>query len=223
MKITETLLQLLYPPKCLLCRKILAKDELDLCRKCRADGPECINFRKKLPFIDSWAAVWYYEGNARRSLLRYKFRGARNYAQGYGRLLAMKLLEEHPEGFDLLTWVPISSIRRFFRGYDQVELLAHAVGLELGMEPMPLLRKIRHNRPQSSIVGEAKRRANVLGAYRAENAELLRGKRILLLDDIITTGATAGECARVLLTAGAKEIHFGAMAVARHQANNKVR
>lgn len=223
MKITETLLQILYPPKCLLCRKILAKDELDLCHKCRVDGPECANFRKKLPFIDSWAAVWYYEGNARRSLLRYKFRGARHYVQGYGRLLGMKLLEEHPEGFDLLTWVPISSIRKFFRGYDQVELIALAVGQELGREPVPLLRKTRHNRPQSRIVGEAKRRANVLGAYRVENIDILENKRILMLDDIITTGATAGECARVLLTAGAKEIHCGAMAVARHQSNTKVR
>ena len=85
------------------------------------------------------------------------------------------------------------------------------------------MKKIRHNRPQSGIVGDAQRRANVLGAYRVENPELLRGKRIILLDDIITTGATAGECARVLLTAGAKEVHCGAVAVARHQANNKVR
>lgn len=223
MKFVNWLLALLFPPKCLLCKRVLKDDELDLCRKCRVNGPECANFRKKLPFIDSWAAVWYYEGNARRSLLRYKFRGKPNYATGYGRLLAMKLQEAHPDGMDLLTWVPISRLRRLRRGYDQVELLAQAVGQELGMEPVPLLRKIRHNRPQSRIIGEAKRRANVLGAYRAENAELLQGKRILLLDDIITTGATAGECARVLLTAGAKEIHCGAMAVARHRSNNKVR
>lgn len=223
MKFVNWLLALLFPPKCLLCKRVLKDDELDLCRKCRVNGPECANFRKKLPFIDSWAAVWYYEDNARRSLLRYKFRGKPNYATGYGRLLAMKLQEAHPDGMDLLTWVPISRLRRLRRGYDQVELLAQAVGQELGMEPVPLLRKIRHNRPQSRIIGEAKRRANVLGAYRAENAELLQGKRILLLDDIITTGATAGECARVLLTAGAKEIHCGAMAVARHRANNKVR
>ena len=223
MKFVTWLLSLLFPPKCLLCRRVLADDELDLCRKCRVNGPECANFRKKLPFIDSWAAVWYYEDTARRSLLRYKFRGKRNYAQGYGRLLAMKLQEAHPEGFDLLTWVPVSSLRKFTRGYDQVELLARSVGQELGLEPMPLLRKIRHNRPQSGIIGDAKRRANVLGAYRVENPEILRDKSILLLDDIITTGATAGECARVLLTAGAKEIHCGAMAVARHRANNKVR
>lgn len=223
MRLSDFVLNLLFPPKCLLCRHILADHELDLCHKCRIDGPECTNYQKKLPFIDSWAAVWYYEDTARRSLLRYKFRGARSYANGYGRLLAMKLQEVHPEGFDVLTWVPISRLRRFTRGYDQVELLAQAVSSELGMEPMPLLRKIRHNRPQSSIIGDAQRRANVLGVYRVENPELLQGKKVLLLDDIITTGATAGECARVLLTAGAKEIHCGAMAIARRRSNNKVR
>ena len=223
MKLLDELWQLLFPPKCLLCRRVLKDNELDLCRKCRIDSPECTTFRKKLPFIDSWTAVWYYEDNARRSLLRYKFRGARSYAQGYGRFLAMKLQEAHPDGFDVLTWVPTSFLRRLFRGYDQVELIAQSVGRELGIEPMQLLRKVRHNRPQSGIVGEAKRRANVLGAYRAVNTEFLQGKRIVLLDDIITTGSTAGECARVLLTAGAKEVHCGAMAVARHQANNKVR
>ena len=88
---------------------------------------------------------------------------------------------------------------------------------------MPLLHKIRHNRPQSGIIGDAQRRANVLGVYRVENPELLQGKKVLLLDDIVTTGATAGECARVLLTAGAKEIHCGAMAIARRRSNNKVR
>ena len=223
MGILDWLWQLLFPPKCLLCRRILRDEELDLCRECRTDGPECTNFRKKLPFIDSWTAVWYYEEDARRSLLRYKFRGARSYAKGYGRLLAMKLLESQGDGFDLLTWVPVSPLRKLTRGYDQVELLANAVGKELGIPPIRLLRKIRHNKPQSGIVGEAKRRANVLGVYRVENPELIKGKRIVLLDDIITTGTTSGECARVLLTAGAKEVHCGAMAAARHQANNKVR
>ena len=223
MKLLNWLCDILFPPKCLLCRRILADDELDLCHSCRIHGPECPNSQKKLPFIDSWAAVWYYEDTPRRSLLRYKFRGKRNYAQGYGRLLAMKLQQAHPEGFDILTWVPVSPLRKWKRGYDQVELLAHAVGKELNLVPMEVLRKIRHNRPQSGIVGDARRRANVLGVYRVENPEVLQGKRVLLLDDIITTGSTAGECARVLLTAGAKEIHCGAMAVARHRANNKVR
>ena len=172
--------------------------------------------RIKLPFIDGWPAVWRYDGPVRESILRFKFHRKRVYAESYGRLLAMKILQEFPEGFDCLAWVPVSRWRKFCRVYDQVVQLAYAVGRELDMEPVKLLRKIRNNRVQSSIVGEAQRRANVLGAYRAENAELLREKRILLLDDVITTGATLGECARVLLTAGAKEIYCAAVATARH-------
>ena len=126
----------------------------------------------------------------------------------------MKLAGEYPEGFDLLTWVPISPIRKFFRGYDQVEELAKAVGRELQMKPQRTLRKIRHNRPQAGIRGAAERRANVLGVYRMAKHADVRDKRILLLDDVITTGATAGECARVLLTAGAREVHLGCIAAA---------
>jgi predicted amidophosphoribosyltransferase len=112
--------------------------------------------------------------------------------------------------------VPVSRLRRFRRGYDQVELLAKAVGKELGQKPVRLLKKIRNNPPQSGISGQAERRANVLGAYRIIDAAAVTGKRILLLDDVITTGATAGECARVLLTAGASQVHLGAVAAARH-------
>ena len=206
--------ELLFPPKCILCRKLLTKDELDLCRHCRVEAPEYPQGKLKIQFLDSFAAIWYYEDDVRRSLLRYKFYGARHYAESYGRILAMKVLQEYPEGFDMLSWVPISRLRKLRRGYDQVELLAKAVGRELGMEPVPLLRKIRNNPPQSGIVGQAQRRANVLGIYRmAENVQV-EGKRILLLDDILTTGATAGECARVLLTAGAAEVHCAVVAAA---------
>ena len=215
MKLYHFLMSLLFPPKCVLCGKLLEKQELDLCKDCRIDAPEYPNRKNTLQFLDSFAAVWYYEGNVRRSLLRYKFRGARSYASAYGRLLAMKLLEVYPDGFDCLTWIPVSRLRKFRRGYDQVELLAQAVGKELGMTPVPLLKKVRHNRPQSGIYGAAERRANVLGAYREIDREAIAGKRILLLDDILTSGATAGEAARVLKTAGAKEVHCAAMAAAR--------
>ena len=215
MRLYHYLIRLLFPPKCILCGKLLKKEEQDLCRECRCDSPEYPNRKENLQFLDSFTAVWYYEGNVRRSLLRYKFYGARSFASGYGRLLAMKLLQSNPEGFDCLTWVPVSRLRKFRRGYDQGQLLAESVGRELGMTPVPLLKKVRHNRPQSGIRDAAKRRGNVLGVYREENREILSGKRILLLDDILTTGATAGECARVLLTAGAKEVHCAAVAAAR--------
>ena len=219
--IHKLLTELLFPPKCILCGKLLKKDETDLCRTCRVESPVCDKNNLKFPFLDSWAAVWYYKGNIRKSLHRYKFRNARHYAPAYGRMLAMKLMQEYPEGFDVLTWVPVSRWRKFTRGYDQVELLAEAVGKELGMVPVRTLEKLRNNRPQSRISGVARRRANVLGIYRAAAPEAVDGKRILLLDDIVTTGATAGECARVLLTAGAKEVYLGCVAAALHHKQDK--
>lgn len=215
MKLLQRLWKLLFPPKCILCRKVLEKDETDLCRHCRIDSPECNSSARKLPHISKWAAVWYYEGTVRESILRFKFRGVRSYAPAYGRLMAMALQRQEMQNFDLLTWVPTGRWRKLRRGYDQVELLARAVGNELGVEPVSLLKKVRNNPPQSGITGDAQRRANVLGVYRVRDVKVLAEKRILLLDDVITTGATVGEAARVLLTAGAKEVYCGAVAMAR--------
>lgn len=212
MRVYYRLMDLLFPPKCILCGNLLTKAETDLCGKCRVDAPEYPVRKTKPQFLDSFAAVWYYEESVRGSLLRFKFRGARSYAAAYGRFVAMKLLKTHPEGFDVLTWIPVSPLRKLRRGYDQVELIARAVGRELDMTPVSTLKKIRHNRPQSGIAEAEKRRANVLGAYRATCPEQLAGKRVLLLDDILTTGATMSEAARVLKTAGAKEVHGAAVA-----------
>lgn len=216
MKLLDFVLDLLYPPKCLLCDGVLERNQLDLCPDCRVHQPICPISKNKLPFVDSWLALWYYEENAKESLRRYKFRGKRCYAPGYGRLLAMKIQQELEGEFDLITWIPVSKRRRFKRGYDQVQLLAEAVGKELNMAPLPCLRKIRDNPPQSGISGHAQRRANVLGAYEAVNRAQFSGKRILLLDDILTTGSTSEECAKVLLTAGAASVHLAAIAAANH-------
>lgn len=207
--------ELLFPPKCVLCRKLLEKEELDLCRHCRTHVAECGTSRRKIPYLDSRTVVWYYENDVRGSLIRYKFHRARHYANSYGRLLAMKLLREGKHDVDLVTWVPVSKRRKFSRGYDQVELLGRALCKELDLPFVPCLKKIRHNATQSTIKGEAQRRANVMGVYRSVNGSQFAGKRILLLDDIITTGATISECAKILKIAGAKEVHGAAIAATR--------
>ena len=209
------LADLLFPPKCILCRKVLDLGEVDLCHECRTNGSEHPDGKLKLSFIDSWSALWYYEDNVRGSLLRYKFFGHRHLAAGYGRLLAIALQQEL-EDYDLLTWVPISTLRKLRRGYDQVELVAEAIGKEAQLLPISTLKKIRHTRPQSKLKTVEHRRANVLGAFAVKEPGSIRGKRVLLLDDIVTTGATAGECARMLKLAGAKKVHLAAIAAARH-------
>jgi ComF family protein len=221
MKLFTLINHLLFPEKCVLCGQILRKEQLDLCSKCRIDQPECAVSREKYPYLDSWIALWDYRDNVRHSLLKYKFSGRRNYAAAYGRLLSMKLLREDRTGVDLITWIPISQKRLKKRGFDQVELLAHKVSQELQIPAMALLWKKRDNPQQSRIVGNAQRRANVLGVYRSLDPELFRGKRVLLLDDIITTGATVSECARTLLLAGAKDVRCAAMAVAPHEHKTK--
>lgn len=208
--------QILFPPKCILCGKILENGETDLCRQCRATAPEYPQGKLKLQFIDSTAAVWYYRGSVRHSLHRFKFRKATFLAEPYGRMLAMKVMSSGMEGINLVTWVPIHPLRKLWRGYDQDELLARVVARELGLPCVPLLKKIRNNRPQSGISGHAHRRANVLGVYEPVNRAQLPGAKILLVDDILTTGATASECARVLLTWGAEEIYCAVVASAHH-------
>ena len=206
------ILNLYFPPKCVLCRTVLDAQETDLCHQCRTDTEEFRKPSRKISFVAGWTAMWYYNGNVRHSMLLYKFYGRRSYGSVYGRLLAMKLYEKPLCDYDILTWVPVSKRRKWRRGYDQTELIAKSVGQELGTPAVPVLVKRRHTRPQSRLLDPAKRKANVMGAFTVLDAKQIAGKRILLLDDIITTGATVSECARVLLTAGANEVHCAAVA-----------
>ena len=207
---------LIFPPKCVLCKKLLSRDETDLCHQCRRDAPVFSKGKIKFSFVAGWTSLWYYKDNVRKSLLRYKFSHYRSYAPTYSRLLAMKLQTTGFDGFDVLTWVPVSRLRRIKRGFDQVELLARETAKQLGVEAVPCLKKIRHTPPQSTLRSAAQRRANVLGAFRVIAPEAVAGKRILLLDDIITTGATLSECARTLILAGAQQVQCATLAVAPH-------
>lgn len=204
---------LLFPPKCVLCRRLLRANETELCHSCRTDSPEFFHSKRNIPFIAHWTAIWYYKENVRSSIHRFKFYNARGYANTYGKLLAMKLQQE---SFDILTWVPVHFLRRLRRGYDQSELIAAVTAKELGVTSMGVLKKVRHTAPQSTRRDAAHRRGNILNAYRVRDPEVIQGKRILLLDDVITTGATASECAKTLLTSGAKEVIFAAVAAASH-------
>lgn len=208
--------ELLYPPKCVFCQKTLPRGQVDLCPNCRANAPEFTKTKIKHSFIAQWTSLWYYKDMARRSILRYKFYSRRSYALTYGRLLAMKLQKEGMDRFDLLTWVPVSPLRRFRRGFDQVELLANAVGKELQLPTVRILKKIRHTPPQSGIRDAFARRANIIGAYKVLSPPLVADKRILLLDDVITSGATASECAKMLRASGAKEVLFASIAAAEY-------
>lgn len=220
MKRPNWITRLIFPDKCLLCGKLLQTPGIYLCPKCLAGTPEALKLKQKIPFLSGAFALWYYEGAVRISILRYKFRRRRGYARDYGITLAGKLAEFQKQ-YDLITWVPVSSLRKLKRGFDQVELVTRILCKELGVPPVPCLKKIRHTPPQSGIASAAQRRANVLGAYKVLDPEMVKGKRILLLDDIITTGATISECAKTLMATGAKEVYGVAIATTRQYKSNQ--
>lgn len=215
MMLLAALWEALFPRKCVFCGGFLTREETDLCARCRKDAPALPPHRRRLRYIEAWTAPFCYEEPVRGSILRYKFGGRRSYAGAYGRLVAMAVSRDLDCRPELLVPVPLSRRRRFRRGYDQTALLAEAVSRDLGIPVVRALKKIRHNPAQSGLREAAARQANVLGAYAVRDAGAIRGRRVLLLDDVITTGATAGECARVLLTAGADAVCCAALAARR--------
>ena len=210
--IREHILSLFFPHRCILCQKALPAGQTDICHSCRSETEDFPKTNYKISFVAGWTSMWYYNDKVRHSMLLYKFYSRRSYGDIYGRLLAMKLLRDPLCQYDILTWVPVSARRKWRRGYDQVELIALSCGQELMTPAVATLRKIRHTKPQSRLSDFARRKANVLGAFAVIDPAAVAGKRILLIDDIITTGATVSECSRVLLTAGAKEVHCAAVA-----------
>ena len=208
--------ELAYPGKCVFCRCLLEDHQTDLCAQCRQDAPVHPGGKFKLSFIARWTAVWYYKDAARRSIMRYKFGSRPHYAPFFGRQLAMRIRNDRLDDFDVLTYVPASLLRKLRRRFQQVRYLAEHVARELGVSVVPVLKKTRHTQPQHRLRTADQRRANILGAFRVTDPEQIRGKRVLLIDDILTTGATASECARVLLTAGAAEVTVACLAAAAH-------
>ena len=202
MKLLGWFLDLLYPPKCVFCRRLLHREETEVCKTCRAELDEIGHSLKRGQFFDGCHSVFYYENTIAEALKRFKFGGRSEYAACFARMMAMRLLRERVE-FDLITWAPVSRKRLRKRGYDQSYLLAREVAKELGAPCVRTLRKHKDRHPQSSQNNFAARQANALNAYEAVEPKNFYGKRVLVIDDVITSGATLSECCRVLKTAGA--------------------
>lgn len=217
MKLLDAALDLLYPPKCPFCGKV--QETRGICPACRKALPwtEGDQGLKTLPGGTVCAAPLWYEGLAREGLLRFKFQGAAAAAEPLGELIAQCAAERFSGAFDVVTWVPVSRRRLRKRGYDQAQLLAESACRVWGVRPERLLRKTLDNPAQSGLSEAAARRANVLGVYEAADPEKLRGRRVLLVDDICTTGATLAECARTLRAAGAEQVACVTAALTREK------
>lgn len=217
------LLDLLFPPRCIFCRSILKQGECGICAHCQKELPWITGeeANQKFEFVSSCVSPLRYQGEVRESVHRYKFSDRSGYAKTYGTLLAQCITDHLKDKYDLITWVPLSAKSLKQRGYDQSMLLALSAALELNDVAVETLRKARNTDAQSSLKEDAARRANVLGAYEVVDPDLIEGKRILLIDDVVTTGSTLSECARTLRTYGAADVVCATLTRARSENQKK--
>lgn len=216
MRILSGILDLLFPQKCTFCRKLLQKGEVGMCKACEAALPYTSGGGAQTgDFFEVCVSPLYYEDDVRNAILRFKFHEVTAYAGLFGKLIADCIQNELQDRYDLISWVPLSAKRLKKRGYDQAGLLAMSAALELGDVAVETLIKHTDVPAQSGMGSAEKRRANISGSYCAADPELIVGKRILLIDDIVTTGSTLAECSRVLLSAGADEVVCATLARVR--------
>jgi ComF family protein len=175
----------LGPPWCERCGRP-SERPLDRCEDCPPDPVAMA----RAPFL--------FEGPARAAVLKLKFAGWRAVADA----LASAMASCEPPPADVITWVPLARRREAERGYDQARALSGAIARRIGVPAAPLLRRTRTTPPQAKRAA-AERRAALAGAFRSIRSA---PDRVLLVDDVLTTGATAAACAGALRDAGAREV-----------------
>ncbi|MGI5963710.1 MAG: ComF family protein [Lawsonibacter sp.] len=210
MNMWTDILDLVFPPKCPFCRRLLKSGEEGLCNKCQVMLPWCLGGTegRKIAGAEGCYAPLAYDGKVPEAIHRYKFAGLRCYANTFGHLMAQCAQDriKNVEGIDGITWAPLSRKRLWERGYDQAKCLAEQVSRELAVPVYPTLRKIRNTKPQSELEGDQLRRKNAAGAYELQNDIQLTEKSFILVDDVVTSGATLETCVGLLREAGVKQV-----------------
>lgn len=203
-----TIIDLFLPPRCAFCGKILDTSG-DICGECAESLPlrpegKILRVVGENHYPCSVAA--YYDRPVSTGIKALKFGKKSWRAKVFARYAAQAAEDTLSGQFDAVTFVPVSWKRNFTRGFDQARLLASETAKLWGVKAEPTLRKVRHNRAQSSLTSPTARAANVKDAYAVPHPERVRGRRFLLIDDVCTTGSTISAAADALMAAGASGV-----------------
>jgi len=169
----------------------------------------CALCRLGLNGFDGAYTFGAYEGALRRLIHLFKYDGIRTLAGPLAEFMLAALPRQ--ERFDAIVPMPLHWRRRWQRGFNQAKLLAEAVSRRTGIPVLEAARRRRATPPQAGL-SHAERRRNVAGAFTVRPRVRLEGRRLLLIDDVFTTGATAGACAAALKRAGAERVCLLALA-----------
>jgi ComF family protein len=227
---------LVYPRECIACGMGLSPmARAEICLKCEADiryigtdccpkcgfpfGPHVGQERAACPecrpgfFFRRAIAVWRYGGPGRDIILRWKYQGVFASQDILIRRLADRVAaEDFAGGIDLVVCVPMHWRRRLARRFNQAQLLAQGVARELSVPYSSRVLVRTRNTPSQVGLSGPERIQNVRGAFRVRRPLLVQNKAVLLIDDVVTTCATASECARALRRAGARAVYVASVA-----------
>ncbi|MBR6033264.1 MAG: ComF family protein [Clostridia bacterium] len=200
-------LDIIFPPKCGFCGKI-NKDFI--CKKCENEikylKKDCIAKTNNVTYKYHLYA-YKYENEIREKMLQFKFNDEPELAETFSKLIIKnEKICRFLETYDIIIPVPMHIKKQTIRGYNQADLIAKKIAKELHIEyAKDALIKIRKTKTQSSL-NASQRKSNVKDAYDCKIKEKIKDKKVILFDDIYTTGSTVAECAKVLKQSGAKEI-----------------
>lgn len=225
--ILDEFLNLLFPPLCLLCERALVRSEEYLCTHCQASLPHLHLHEERsqllyqkltatLPIKEVLAYLLYQKSGSTQKLLQLlKYKNYPELAMLLGQHFGTRLHEKgFSENFDLIVPVPLHQAKLRKRGYNQSEYFARGLSEALMVPLLPnLMERVKASETQTRK-SRIERWLNVSSIFTLPDPSKARGKRILLVDDVVTTGATLEACAGALLDAGCKELSLGAIAVA---------
>ena len=221
---------LFLPRTCLACGRVLLENEGCVCLACRynmplthfakrKDNPIKLLFENVLPVESAAAMFWFVGGTEwQRIIHNFKYHGRWFFAQKMGEWLGEELLDSgNFDDIDLIVPIPLHYRRRLRRGYNQSEQLALGVGRKMGVGCDFRSVRRRHYNDSQTSKSRSERWDNVEEIFDVRRAERLRGKHILLLDDVLTTGATMASCASAIVKAceGDVRISIASLSVSR--------
>ena len=193
---------------CESCLKKLPFNDKNICNHCGRQTiyPEdyCLTCKNILVSIDVGRSVFLYEGKIRKLIVNFKHRNQRYLSELFGKFLYDKYCEckFNP---DFITFVPMSDKRLKKRGFNQTELLAKNLSERSGKDVLPIFSKVSETKRQAKL-SYAERIKNLRGSFKVTDKKAVRGKSVLIVDDVTTTGATGEILAALLKKAGAKTV-----------------
>lgn len=205
--IWDCVLQVIYPAdeKCILCRDDIDEDNF-ICAKCQKSIKFCdgIFTVKQGNTKFNYYSVSYYSSAMMELILKLKYKSDFRAGEVIAKYMINIIKDENIE-FDSIAYIPMTKVAMKKRGYNQSEYLAKIIGSKTNTPVIHCLDKIKQTKDQIGLNGN-ERWNNVFGSFRIVNKNSVKNKNILLVDDVITTGATAFSCACELMECDAKKI-----------------